>query len=89
MWPFGARPKPDLSLDIRIASLEKKQRDLELDWASQYDKFHRLYLRLMKRAKEDQKRAEDAAESTNGDDPVPKHTPNPLAARLLNPYAKG
>lgn len=89
MWPFRERPEPDRGLELRLESAEKKIRDLELDWASQYDKFHRLYLRLMKRAKEDQKKAEDAAESTNGEDPVPQHPPNPLAARLLNPYARG
>jgi len=84
MWPFATGPKLDPDQELRLAGLEKRLKDIELDWADMYGKFHRLYLRLQKAARTDQKRAEDAADSKNGDDPVPDHTPNPMAVRLLN-----
>lgn len=95
MWPFN-KPKIDrnqvrespalLDLDDRMSRLERVVRDLQTDWAAQYDKFHRLNMRLAKRQKaiedaEEQpsKTHEDGPEGTNGPEPAP----NPLAIRLL------
>lgn len=74
-------------LQERMERLERKIRDLETDWAGQYDKFHRLNMRLAKRAKmleeaEDngKTKPEDAAQATISEQPIS----NPLAERLLS-----
>jgi len=61
-------------------------RDLETDWQGQYDKFHRLNMRLAKRAKmleeaeeATEKTPEDRPRDTNGDQGIT----NPLALQLL------
>lgn len=88
MWPFG-KPKidrnqerPSLALDDmreRMDRLERKIRDIETDWASTYDKFHRLNMRLAKRAKLEEPAPEDPPREPNG----PQPPTNPLAQALL------
>lgn len=87
------RPKPDakpepksmglIDVQERMERLERKIRDLEADWAGQYDKFHRLNMRLAKRQKaieeSEDKTPEDRPRDANG----PEITSNPLAQQLL------
>lgn len=78
-----------IDLAERMDKLERRLRDIETDWASQYDKFHRLNMRLARR----QKAIEDAEseDSPNGKTPEDRpgttfgHRPisNPLAEQLL------
>lgn len=86
-------PKPERrslaveDLQERMERLERKIRDLEADWAAQYDKFHRLNMRLAKR----QKAIEEAE---TGESPAPENGAgatnaakvgmNPLAQQLLS-----
>lgn len=70
-----------------MEKLERRLRDIETDWASQYDKFHRLNMRLAKRQKSIEEAEtqpdlprEDAPGDTNGG----QRTANPLAAALLS-----
>lgn len=69
--------------------LERVVRDLRTDWAQEYDKFHRLNMRLAKR----QKVLEDAEEIEEPNTPRTANRPgspngepatrNPLAQQLL------
>jgi len=63
-------------------------RDLETDWAAQYDKFHRLNMRLAKRQKaieeaEDGESRNTAPENGSGRAISAPPTMNPLAEALL------
>lgn len=83
---FSRKAKPNDDLDLRLSKLEREVRDLYIDWTQTYEKFSRMYARLHKRLKDEQKRAED-----DSGEPIEaagdgRHTTNPLAARLLNPY---
>lgn len=98
---FRSKPDPEparasyavLDLQDRIDKLEKQVRDLQTDWATTYDKFHRLSMRLAKRQKEielaedaqnqkeaEEKAFENAPQGTLGRQPIS----NPLAISLLN-----
>jgi succinate dehydrogenase/fumarate reductase-like Fe-S protein len=46
---FWTRQKQDPDVAPRVAELEKKVRDLEVEWMDWYDKYRRLYARLAKR----------------------------------------
>lgn len=77
-----------LDLAERMDRLERQMRDLTTDWNAQYDKFHRLNMRLAKRQKaieehEDAETRETAPE--NGSRATNSAPPdmNPLAAALL------
>lgn len=82
--PNQSRTSPAL-LDIaeRMDRLERKIRDLETDWASQYDKFHRLNMRLAKRAKMLEE-AEDNGNSAHEDAPGATISRQPIS----NPMAE-
>ncbi len=76
-----------LDIQERMERLERKIRDLETDWAGQYDKFHRLNMRLAKRAKAleeaeelPEPAREDRAGATNGG----RGDISPLAKQLLS-----
>ena len=92
------RPKPEpkpqrasyavLDLAERMDRLERKIRDLETDWAAQYDKFHRLNMRLAKRQKaiEDAEEPEQETSAPENGSGALNSAPgggNPLAAALL------
>ena len=88
MWPFQKKkptPLPSLTtpsvLDLqeRMERLERDMRDMKTDWNTTYDKFHALTMRMRKRAKLEEKEAEDPPEPTNGPQPIS----NPLAELLL------
>lgn len=90
MWPFRSK-NPDDSLEKRIAKLEKGFREIAEEWEDWYDKFHRLHLRLNKRARAIEKadaKAEETPEvaSEGPDGGQPGGGMSPMAARLLNPY---
>lgn len=68
-----------VDLEERMNKLERRLRDIETDWTATYDKFHRLNMRIAKRVKAEEERAEVAPEPTNG----PEVVPNPLAQQLL------
>jgi hypothetical protein len=89
MWPFSAKAKPKVDLEVRVEKLERKVRDLSMDWDSTYEKFAKLHARLCKRDKAEARAAEEAAGDTNGDEAGGRVASNPLAARLLNPYGAG
>jgi len=96
MWPF-TRPKPEphreraslavIDLTERLEVVERKLRDLETDWNQTYDKFHRLSMRLAKRAKTIEQ-AEDGSEKTpedrSGGPNGGTRIQNPLAMQLLS-----
>lgn len=79
-------------LDIaeRMDRIERIVRDLQTDWDAQYDKFHRLNMRLAKR----QKALDDAENGSEGGKMAHEDAPgmtianraiqNPLAIALLN-----
>jgi hypothetical protein len=47
---------------VRLDGIDKRMRDLSMDWDSQYDKFRALYARLAKR-----QRREEVTENDNVD----------------------
>lgn len=90
------RPKPEpeqprtspalLDLQDRMERLERIVRDLKTDWAQEYDKFHRLNMRLAKRQKAldgeiepNEPRSANRPGSSDGERVIQ----NPLAAQLL------
>lgn len=88
MWPFD-KPKPAvnqpsrstamLDLEERMNKVERVVRDIETDWAATYDKFHRLNMRIAKRAKVEEKEPENGSEATE----AATRIRNPLAEQLL------
>lgn len=87
-WLRGSDDEPQLSPELRkrLDELEEQNRKterqlsrLELDWSEWFNKFRLLYARLTKRVKdEEEKAAEDAPRSTNGDRaslPYPENYP--------------
>lgn len=79
MWPFSTQPRPDPQLLERMDKLERKVRDIQVDWELTFEKFQKLAARLAKRAERAEAASQDAPGPTNGDRVI--H--NPLAARLL------
>lgn len=95
MWAFTRRkPEPAsptpapglLDLQERMEKLERVVRDLRTDWEATYDKFHRMNMRIAKRAKmlddrefPEDSRPENTPGRTNGEPPIT----NPLAIQLL------
>lgn len=51
MWPFPARPKVETKpeVEVRLQLLEKRLEEIEFEWTGWYDKYRRLYARLVKR----------------------------------------
>lgn len=82
MWPFGKRRRGRPSWDAdgladldelraRVAALEVRWAEVDLEWQSFHEKFRTLYARLNKRVERETKSEPDAA-------PI-----NPAALRLL------
>lgn len=96
MWPFNrAKTEPNqvrqspalLDIAERMDRLERIVRDIQTDWESQYDKFHRLNMRLAKRQKaleESEDGGNPAPENGSGDTNTAPLTHNPLAQALLS-----
>jgi hypothetical protein len=61
-------------------------RDIKVDWEGTYEKFAKLYARLMKRAKRDMEAAEDGSGEDNGGAPRVRQpqAANPMAQRILS-----
>lgn len=80
MWPFKSQPGPNLQLEERMEKLERKVRDIQVDWELTYEKFQKLAARLAKRAERAEEAAQEPPGHTNGDSLTIR---NPLAAALL------
>lgn len=81
LWAFLSRKPPETLWSERIADLERRVRDIELDWDATFEKFSALYKRLHKRAKA-------ALEASETDDQAPEAprgpvVRNPMARKLL------
>lgn len=89
MWPFtGRKPKPDQGpqlsdLERRVAKLEGRWDEIEIEWSEWFDKFRRLYARLAKRVHDDDKRSGEAPTESPANGLHMGRSINPLAAALL------
>ncbi len=77
MW-FSKRPKVDQELSERLAKLERKFTDLELEWINFFDKARRMMGRIAKRA-ETVEKAEGAGDDGTGMTGPPAPEPSWLA----------
>lgn len=86
------RPKPDperiatlRELDDRVYKLERRVKDLDVEWNDQQEKFIRLLSRASKRLKAAHEADQEAAEAPRM--PVeaksPFQTTNPMAMRIM------
>lgn len=78
----AAEPEVSRALNQRIDELEsahqkldKKQKQLELEWDEWYDKFRLMYARLSKRMKDAETPAEDAPGPTISPSTIPQYPP--------------
>lgn len=88
MWPF-TKPKPDetllnrvQALESRLDAMDRERKSLKLEWDDIFEKFSRLYARLVKRSKaelEDAEMPSDRKTRTGEGDDI-----NPAAMALLN-----
>lgn len=93
MWPFRQQVQPQPSVDLveRMETLERRMRDLSLDWDTTYEKFAGLAARLAKRAKhaaeegtgEQETNGRPSAGLLAGGRAAAIQSTNPLARQLL------
>lgn len=79
MGLFG-RAKLDAEQEHRLAVLERRLAEVEMEWNGWFDKFRRLYARIAKRVSEQS--SEDAPGEANGEQPTQLQLVDPEAARI-------
>lgn len=88
MWPF-TKPKPDetllnrvQALESRLDAMDRERKSLKLEWDDIFEKFSRLYARLVKRSKAELEAPEMPSERKTG--AGEEGDVNPAALALLN-----
>ncbi len=84
MW-FSKHPKVDQDLSERLAKLERKFTDLELEWINFFDKARRMMGRIAKRAETVEKAD---AQGQDGDVPEAGAVPEPSWLTKLDPVSR-
>lgn len=68
-------------MTVRVEKLERKVKELEIEWEGWYDKYRRLYARLSKREERAHAAPDEPVETARGGGSP--HITNPAALRLL------
>lgn len=86
MWPFSRATEITTSdeLERRVAKLETRLEEFDVEWSEWYDKYRRLYARIAKRVERDSDSHQDAPQST--ETPLPKGNGVHRAPRSLRGF---